>query len=183
MGGRAALHFAIRYPERVRTLILESASPGIEDDDERQRRATSDAQLAQRILRDGVPAFVGEWERQQLLALRPHVSDVLRARQHAQRLINSPVGLANSLRGMGTGQQTPLWSRLLELQRPVQLIVGERDTRYHAIAQRMRAALLLSDLAVVPDAGHTVHIDQSRQFVILVENAIDNKLTQPVTRC
>ena len=183
MGGRVALHFATSHPERVGGLILESASPGIEDEAERQRRILSDEALAQRILGRGIEAFVDEWERQPLLEPAPHVSAERRAAQHAQRLDNRPLGLANSLRGMGAGQQSPLWSRLPDLRLPVALIVGERDARYRDIALRMRERLPAATLWTVPDAGHTVHLDQPRRFVDLVTAILDNKLTHPTTRC
>ena len=35
MGGRLALHYALARPQRVRRLILEAASPGLESDEER----------------------------------------------------------------------------------------------------------------------------------------------------
>src|SRR5438105_4663336 len=82
MGGRAALHFAVRFPERVQTLILESASPGIESAAEREERRQSDDALAEHILGVGIAAFVEEWERQPLLALAAHVPEEVRARQH-----------------------------------------------------------------------------------------------------
>ena len=174
MGGRVALHFAVQAPERVRTLILESASAGIEDDAERRRRIDSDNALAERILRDGIEAFVAEWERLPLLALAPHVAEDVRLRQTAQRLQNDPRGLANSLRGMGAGQPAPLWAVLPDLQSTVRIIVGERDTRYHQLGERLQALLPGSHLAVVPDAGHTVHIDQPAAFVGHVRSALED---------
>jgi 2-succinyl-6-hydroxy-2,4-cyclohexadiene-1-carboxylate synthase len=183
MGGRLALHFALEAPERVRRLVLESASPGIADDTERRQRAVSDDALARRILDHGVLAFVDEWELQPLLQPAPHVSSERRAVQRAQRLDNNPVGLANNLRGMGAGQQTPLWDRLSEVSRPVHLIVGQRDARYRQIAERMRQRLPAATLAVVNEAGHTVHVDQPRRFGDLVAAILDNKLTEPGGRC
>src|SRR5438067_6227965 len=129
MGGRLALQFAVTHPKRVRALILESASPGIEDERQRHSRAHTDDALAERILRDGIPRFVEEWERLPLLALADHVPEHVRAAQHALRLLNNPLGLANSLRGMGAGRQSPLWFQLPALRMPVSLIVGERDAR------------------------------------------------------
>jgi 2-succinyl-6-hydroxy-2,4-cyclohexadiene-1-carboxylate synthase len=172
MGGRVALHFAVHRPERVRKLILESASPGLEDDNERQKRVASDAALADRIVRSGIPDFVAEWERVPLLVPAAHVTDEARARQTALRLQNRPLGLANSLRGMGAGQQTPLWSQLLELKKPVLLIVGEQDTRYRHIAERMLPLLPAGEVAVVPNAGHTVHVDQPPAFMRLIRSAL-----------
>lgn len=46
MGGRLALAIAVNYPERVRRLILESASPGLETEEERAERRQKDNQLA-----------------------------------------------------------------------------------------------------------------------------------------
>jgi 2-succinyl-6-hydroxy-2,4-cyclohexadiene-1-carboxylate synthase len=183
MGGRVALHFALHAPRRVRRLILESASPGIEDDAERSRRLASDDALAERILSDGIEAFVAEWEALSLLAPAAHVSAPKRAQQHAHRLRNNPLGLANSLRGMGTGRQTPLWSVLHTLRAPVQLVVGESDPRYRDIAERMRSRLSHAELAVVGGAGHTVHLDQPDEFVALVSDALDSKLTHRAARC
>jgi 2-succinyl-6-hydroxy-2,4-cyclohexadiene-1-carboxylate synthase len=159
-------------PKRVSTLVLESASPGIDDADERQRRVGSDAALAQRILRHGIEAFVAEWESVPLLAAAPHVSADRLAHQHALRLQNRPLGLANSLRGMGAGQQLPLWSRLHELTQPVLLIVGGLDSRYRQIAERMQPLLPACEVAVVPDAGHTVHVDQPPAFANLLRSAV-----------
>jgi 2-succinyl-6-hydroxy-2,4-cyclohexadiene-1-carboxylate synthase len=169
MGGRLALHLAVQAPERISRLLLESASPGIEHDDARRQRIDSDARLAERIERDGIAAFVAEWEQLPLLQPAPHVSAAARQEHHAQRLRNKPLGLANSLRGMGAGQQTPLWSRLAQVNQPVHLIVGADDVRYREIAERMHAVLPRAELAVVPDAGHTVHVDQPVRFVTLVQ--------------
>jgi 2-succinyl-6-hydroxy-2,4-cyclohexadiene-1-carboxylate synthase len=172
LGGRVALHFATRARRRLRRLILESATPGIEDAAERARRVASDEALADRLLRDGLPAFVEEWERQPLLRPAAHVSQAARARQHQLRLQNTSLGLANSLRGMGTGQQQPLWAQLGALDLPVALIVGEDDARYCAIARRMLAGLPRAALTVVPTAGHTVHLDQPPAFVKAVNCAL-----------
>jgi 2-succinyl-6-hydroxy-2,4-cyclohexadiene-1-carboxylate synthase len=177
MGGRAALHFAVTAPHRLDRLILESASPGIEDPIERARRIDTDDALARRILDRGTAAFVEEWEQVPLLALQPHVPGDVRHRQHALRLGNNPLGLANSLRGMGAGQQQPLASRLGGLTLPVQLIVGECDTRYVDVARRMAGLLPHAEVAVVPAAGHTVHVDQPEAFGAVVSQALTNRVT------
>jgi 2-succinyl-6-hydroxy-2,4-cyclohexadiene-1-carboxylate synthase len=162
MGGRVALHVAMRAPDRVGTLLLESASPGIEDPLARAQRVQADEALATRIETLGVEAFVAEWESQPLLALSdPDAA----AELHAQRLRNTPSGLANSLRGMGAGRQEPLWDRLPALGMPTRLLVGERDRRYVAIAERMHSLLPRAELTVCPRAGHTVHVDQPDAFV------------------
>ena len=64
----------------------------------------------------------------------------VRERVHADRLRNTPAGLARALRGLGTGALPPLWDRLGELTMPVTLIVGERDAKFQAIADEMARA-------------------------------------------
>lgn len=112
-----------------------------------------------------------------LLALQPHVSEAVRQRQHTLRLQNDPIGLANSLRGMGAGQQQPLWTRLPALDVPVDLIVGACDQRYVGVAQRMSGLLPRARLTVLEAAGHTVHLDQPDRFVASVREALTNRVT------
>src|SRR5699024_8067238 len=47
MGGRVALSFALRHPDYVSHLILESASPGLKTIEERLNRQQQDAKLAE----------------------------------------------------------------------------------------------------------------------------------------
>src|SRR5690625_2042471 len=62
MGGRIALSFAMYYPEIIRSLLLESASPGLEIKDERAERIKRDEKLANRIESEGLEAFVDFWQ-------------------------------------------------------------------------------------------------------------------------
>ena len=68
MGGRIALYAAAAYPERTRSVLAESASPGIESEEERAARRASDEALAAEILHHGVEWFAGHWEAQPIFA-------------------------------------------------------------------------------------------------------------------
>jgi 2-succinyl-6-hydroxy-2,4-cyclohexadiene-1-carboxylate synthase len=157
MGGRLALYAALHRPHAVAKLILESASPGIADDAERAARRHNDTALADRIEREGVPAFVEYWENLPLFATQ---TPAQRAQLRPIRLAQNPRGLANSLRGMGTGAQPSLWERLGALRMPVLLIAGELDPKYSAIARQMSERIANCTLAIIPGAGHTVHLEQ-----------------------
>jgi 2-succinyl-6-hydroxy-2,4-cyclohexadiene-1-carboxylate synthase len=157
MGGRLALYLALAYPARVRTLILESASPGLESDDERAARRIRDDVLANQIECDGCAPFVEQWERLPLFATQ---TAEMRAVLRPERLSQRPEGLANSLRGMGTGVQPSLWGRLGELQMPVSLLTGADDPKFTAINVRMAASIPSARHIVIADAGHTPHIEQ-----------------------
>lgn len=173
MGGRAALAAAIAAPERVRSLVLESASPGLRDPDLRRVRAAQDAALADAIERDGVLAFVERWEREPLFATHAALPPDVREALRAQRLRHTAAGLANSLRGFGQGAMPPLHDFLGEVRMPALLIAGALDARYTGIAREMAAALPAARLEVVPGAGHTVHLEQPEAFRRLVLEFLD----------
>ncbi len=156
MGGRIALHAALALGDRVDRLVLVGASPGIADAAERAARRAADDALAARIERIGVEAFAREWAALPLWEGQP---ERVAAAAHADRLRNTPEGLAAALRGLGTGAMEPLWDALPSLAVPVVLVVGERDEKFRAIAGRMAAALPRGDVMVIPGAGHAAHLE------------------------
>lgn len=166
MGGRIALYTA--FSGFFRALILESASPGLNDPAEREQRRLSDERLAARIEREGIPAFIEYWENLPLFASQKTLPSECRQALHRQRLQNSAVGLAQSLRGVGTGVQPSLYARLPTLHIPVLLIAGELDTKFSAIARHMAQMLPQSQLHIVSSAGHTVHLERPKEFASLV---------------
>ena len=160
MGGRLALHHALSRPGSVRRLVLESASPGLEGEEARRERRAADEALARRIVQRGVEAFVDEWEALSLFATRRGLPRSVRDLHRARKLQNDPRSLAASLRGMGTGVLPSLWDRLEELSVPTLLLVGEEDAKFVEIARRMEERIPDARTAVVPGAGHTVHLER-----------------------
>jgi 2-succinyl-6-hydroxy-2,4-cyclohexadiene-1-carboxylate synthase len=175
MGGRVALHLALARPERFATLTLESASPGIVDPAERTARVRSDEALADLIEREGIAAFVERWERVPLFASQGRLPADVRARLRAGRLAQRPLGLANSLRGFGAGVPEPLQPRLGELRLPTLLIVGALDEKYCQLGREMAATLSDARLVVVPDAGHTVHLERPDAFAAALESFLQER--------
>ncbi len=164
MGGRVALRLALHAPERLWALVLESASPGIEDAAEREERVRSDAALVGEIERDGVGAFIDRWQALPLFASQERAPASARQELRRQRLRNDPLGLANSLRGMGAGAQQPVFDRLGEIRTPALLLAGALDEKYCAFARRVTSALPCARLQIVPEAGHAVHLEQPQAF-------------------
>lgn len=158
MGGRIALSVALHPDarERVSRLVLVGASPGIADPGERRARRAADAALAERIEQQGIEAFAAHWAALPLFAGQP---PAVAAAADALRLAQSPAGLAAALRGLGTGVMEPLWERLSALAVPTTLVVGERDAKFRAIAERMAETIARAVVAVVPGAGHAVQLE------------------------
>jgi 2-succinyl-6-hydroxy-2,4-cyclohexadiene-1-carboxylate synthase len=157
MGGRVALHAALALTGLVERLVLVGASPGLADPGERAARREADEALARRIEEIGIEAFATEWGAQPLFAGQ---DARVAAAAHADRLRNTPSGLAAALRGLGTGVMRPLWDRLPELAIPVTLVVGERDEKFRAIAERMATAIPDCRVEVVAGAGHAVQLER-----------------------
>ncbi|MEI7645037.1 MAG: 2-succinyl-6-hydroxy-2,4-cyclohexadiene-1-carboxylate synthase [Chloroflexales bacterium] len=168
LGGRVALHLAIAAPERVRSLILESASPGLADPAERAARAAADNALADQIMAQGVEWFADYWQNIPLFASQASLPAETRAALRARRLRNTPAGLASSLRGMGTGRQESLWQRLGELAMPALLITGALDTKFVAINQQMATLMPNARHVSLPATGHAAHLERPQAFADLV---------------
>lgn len=164
MGGRLALTFANLYPQCVCSLILESASPGLMTEEERSERRKSDQQLAERILNDGIEAFVESWENITLFESQKRLPLDKRKNIHNQRLTNSTIGLANSLLSMGTGSQQSWWEELENMTVPVLLITGELDIKYCKIAKKMQQRLNNCEWLIINDVGHAIHVEDGDKF-------------------
>jgi 2-succinyl-6-hydroxy-2,4-cyclohexadiene-1-carboxylate synthase len=178
MGGRVALQFALDAPRRLQALVLESSSPGIEDDAEREARVRSDGALADDIEQDGIVPFVDHWQAIPLFATQNSLPAAVRETVRNQRLQNSTVGLANSLRGAGAGVADPVLSRLGEIEVPTLLIAGALDEKYVALTHKMNEALPCARMEIVPDAGHTTHLEQPALFDHVVREFLQTHVTQ-----
>ena len=172
MGGRIAIGYAAAHPEKIRRLILESTSPGLRTQEERRLRRESDEKLAAFIEREGIRAFTDRWENIPLFASQKQLPETVRERVRSGRLGNDPAGLAGSLRGVGTGYQPSYWDTLEQFGMPVTLITGELDEKYVNIAGDMARLLPEVDHVTVPDAGHTVHVENPARFATIVRKAL-----------
>ncbi|MFO7681176.1 MAG: 2-succinyl-6-hydroxy-2,4-cyclohexadiene-1-carboxylate synthase [Chloroflexota bacterium] len=175
MGGRLALYLAVHYPERFTSLVLESASPGLKSEAERAKRRQSDNALADRVEREGIEAFVDDWESLPLWSSQQHLSPETRAALHQQRLQNNPTGLANSLRGMGAGAQPSLWQTLPEITMPVLVLTGELDHKFCSIGEEMALLLPQAKHITVSGAGHTIHLEKPAQYSQIVVSFLKDR--------
>lgn len=172
MGGRVALSYAVQYPEQIKSVILESATPGIEEANLRDERVQHDERLATIIEQEGVESFIEFWENIPLFASQKRMPEERQKALRNERTAQNGVGLANSLRMMGTGKMPSLWGSIPQFNFPITLITGELDQKFVNIAIDMKKLLPSIQHIIVPDAGHAIHVENPRKFATIVKETI-----------
>ncbi len=162
MGGRVALSFCVRYPEVARSALVIGASPGLSDHEQRAERIAADEALAERIVEEGLEAFVDHWTALPLFASQARLDPELLAAAREQRLRNRPHGLAASLRGMGTGAMAPI--PMPEIKIPVCFVAGAEDAKFRRIARELATRVGDARVELVPEAGHAAQLEQPEPF-------------------
>jgi 2-succinyl-6-hydroxy-2,4-cyclohexadiene-1-carboxylate synthase len=168
LGGRVAQHVALAAPERVTRLILVSTSAGISDDRARAARVAADERLADELTRMSIEEFADHWMANPLFdATPPEASRWWRE----DLLRNDPIVLAEVLRTIGGGAMAPLWDRIEALTMPVTIVVGGRDTKFMAYAERFAQLLPQAEVHAIDGAGHGVPREAPRELAAIIEGA------------
>lgn len=166
MGARLALHLALRRSDLIRGLILESGTFGIEEETERQARQALDASRADQIF-GNYNQFLKEWRELPMFKSDKNIREVNEIQQN-----QNPTWMANSLLGFGTGTMPHVKNRLNELIASALLIVGEKDTKFIRVNQTLKKEIPSSELAIIKNASHRVHLDNPEQIAKHLKNFI-----------
>lgn len=168
MGGRIALAYALAFPKHVKQLVLESASPGLQSEADRLARITADEKLAEKMESEGLSSFIDFWQDIPLFHSQKKLGEIKLHSIREERMQQAVLGLANSLKGMGTGRQPSYWSRLNELKITVIIITGELDEKFTIIAKQMTELIRYSQHLEVSGAGHAIHVENPVQFATII---------------
>lgn len=157
MGGAVAVHFALERPELVRSLTLAGAVvDGFEGwEDEyglRLRRARKIAQT------EGVEAALKDWMGHPFFGATRDLADF------GRRVVRySGAGWLTSVRPPKAPRSD--FSRLSEIEKPVLVVVGEKDVdACRAIAEELRKRIPKARAAVIKSAGHLPCWDRPEEF-------------------
>jgi 2-succinyl-6-hydroxy-2,4-cyclohexadiene-1-carboxylate synthase len=162
-GGRLALYLALEYPERFDKVMLESASPGLATELDRQARVIQDWQIIDRLETDPFADFVRDWYRQSLftgIENHPNFDNLI----HRRIATNRPNDLIKSLERAGLGMQPYLGDRLKLHDRPISLIVGGLDRKFVDINREIDRECPQITLKIVPDCSHNVHFQNPQAW-------------------
>jgi 2-succinyl-6-hydroxy-2,4-cyclohexadiene-1-carboxylate synthase len=151
MGGRLALHALLEADPPWQAAVIVSAHPGLENPGDRAARMTADAAWAGKALTLGWKDVCNEWNQQDVLdGTIPRDPGTESAMALHRREI------ARGFVDWSLGAQQPLWERLPEIRIPVLWVVGEKDAKFRALAERAVPLIPRATLAVAPNAGHRV---------------------------
>jgi 3-oxoadipate enol-lactonase len=154
MGGRSALGFAVRYPKRVRALVLADTMAGIVW-----------PEINERILE----ARAGVGGPLDVIAVGQKFQEREPARAFLYRQIASlnPPDAANNARSTGTATPSNLitYADLAEMEVPTLVIFGSDDQLTPPFAIReLHQALPNSELHEFADCGHSVYFEDPNGF-------------------
>ncbi len=162
MGGRNALNFASRFPQRVISLVIEDISP---------ESKLSDVERYEKLL-DRVPTpFQNKKDAKEFL-LNDFGDPVLgnyfysNLVENDQGLIDwrfSKKGIIDSVR---LGRKVDRWAEWQSLKMPTLLVRGENSTDLpQDIYEKMLKENPNVEGILIKEAGHWVHFDQPEQFI------------------
>jgi 2-succinyl-6-hydroxy-2,4-cyclohexadiene-1-carboxylate synthase len=159
LGGRTALALIAAAPSRFVAATIVSAHPGLGAGVAREARRRADRRWIELLRSRGIEAFVDAWERQPLFRTRVDLAAAVRAEQRRRRLNQSAEGLAASLRCFGLAEMPETGKAISDWPGRLCWLVGERDQRFVATADRIARLRPATEVRRVAGAGHNLLLE------------------------
>jgi len=169
MGGFASLHFGLNFPEMALSLVVAGCGYGAGGDRNQWRKETSE--IAQKFIDNGMEAVSQFYAygptRVQFENKDPRgfAAFVDRFNEH------SPLGCANTFIGV-QGERPSLYDLQDEMKKltvPTYIITGDEDEPCLDPNVMMKRTIPTSWLAVLPNAGHAINLEDPDIFNSLVQ--------------
>ena len=179
-GARAAIDFAIAYPELVRKLVL--VSPGMSgyvflDEWTHQRGKALVEALSQQNLANAVEIFLIMWTDGPYRT--PEQVDPA-VRERIREMVTHALPLSRFAPNFKE-LEPPAVGRLAETHAPTLVILGEKDTSdIHAIGKLLHEQVAGSELVMIPDVGHTLVMEKPSEFNTLVDSFLQGESDETI---
>ena len=145
LGGYMSLAFNVRYPEKVRALMLFDTGPGYKNATAREGWNETSEKRAVAFETKGFGAMGGSAE--------------VRVSSH-----RTADGLARAARGMLAQFDARIIESLPNITVPTLVLVGANDQPFLGASEYMAAKIPGAAKVMIPDAGHSANIDQPAAF-------------------
>ena len=166
MGGRNALNFASRFPQRVISLVIEDISP---------ESKLSDVDRYEKLLGRVPTPFQNKKEAKEFLL--NDFGDPVLGNYFYSNLVENDEGLIDwrfskkgILESVRMGRQVDRWDEWKSLKVPTLLVRGENSQDLpQEIYEKMLKENPNVEGKIILDAGHWVHFDQPEQFISVLK--------------
>jgi pimeloyl-ACP methyl ester carboxylesterase len=170
MGGFAALHFGMAHGGRALSITVAGCGYGAEPEKRDQFRAETEA-TAKLIAEEGAEAFADAYSmgptRVQFLNKNPRGFQEFRD----QLAEHSTDGAARTM--LGVQRERPslfdLTDRMAKISVPTLVLTGDEDWPCLLPAILMKQTIPTAALAVMPNCGHTINIEDPQAFNAIVD--------------
>lgn len=167
MGGYVALEFWVRYPQRVRSLILCDTRATADSEAAQRVRAQSAQVLRDRGMEPVVAGMLPKLFAPSVLEQKPAWLEITRQ----EMLARNPKNMALAQEAMA--RRRDFTSRLTELTLPILCVVGGRDViTPPAEMQQLVQLLPNAALHVVSNAGHVPPLEQPGNFLSTLSDLV-----------
>jgi pimeloyl-ACP methyl ester carboxylesterase len=163
MGGSVALHFALRAPERCRSLVVAATGSGTGDAEAYQRK---NIQVTELLTTRGMRAYADVHSLEPTRIQLRHKDPRGWVEFREQLASHSAQGSALIRQGV-QGRRPPvtaLKDRLNALRVPVLVAAGDEDTPCLEPALFLKQAIPTAGLIIFPRTGHTINLEEPALF-------------------
>jgi 2-succinyl-6-hydroxy-2,4-cyclohexadiene-1-carboxylate synthase len=173
LGARVALGLLTHHPGLSSGAALIGVNPGIDDPDERRSRAAADDRWRAVLDRGDLQGFINAWGAQTLFDTQQALPAEVLERQNNERLNHSAGGLSRSLAVMGLAAMPSYRGALGKIRQPIDLLVGERDTKFRTLASEINDLLPAGSLHVAAGAGHNLLLEAPDEVARIIRKGIE----------
>lgn len=168
-GGNLALNFALRRPEKVLGLVVVGAGAGTSN---RQAWLQAATDLANGIASEGIQAVVDSISTAPQRVALKHKDPLTWAMFLELMSQLDPVGAEHVMRTTLTSRApiTDLEKALRDCQLPILVMLGDQDTPADEACRFIANQAPYAGLAVLPNCGHTLNLEEPAMFNQLVAN-------------
>jgi len=164
MGGRLAVAFASKYPDKIQSLILESATLGINDNNAKKERYQEDLKLSD-LIESNFSTFIHKWENNPLFLNQEKRNKKGFLRQRKDRMTHNPAQLSKALKVFSQGAMESYEKEFSTFEFPIVIINGEEDSKYLKIGKNMKIISEISAHYTVVNSSHNIHLEQVDKFI------------------
>lgn len=158
LGGRLAMDFARKFPERIDSLFILSANPGLES--KREERVIQDEKWIAMIENEGMDHFLEKWYAQELFTSFSLTDEIKKRRKE-----HDPKSLIEVLRTLSPSKLPSLWPHLKNFSFPLLFLFGENDIKYRRVGKRLMEN---QEVMWIPNTSHVIHLEAPRTIAEII---------------